>query len=106
MCAEPAIYAVCNHVQDQSNRNHARFGMKKQQKVNHYHRVAVQRMKTNAAAARIKHRIGEQVIEVDRHREQHQQICLQPRRPEKQQGNKHRKSQVQEIMNQGLHDHV
>lgn len=55
-------------------------------------------MKTDAVSGRIKYRVGKKVIQIYKHGSQHNKIRLFPVFTKKNQGNKHRKHQVQKVM--------
>lgn len=60
-------------------------------------------MKPQAASVRIKHRIGYEVIQINQHSEQEDEVDPEPFFPVDEEGYQYRKTKMKEIVNELLH---
>ncbi len=86
----------------QAYRNDPGAPVKKQEHIDPAGDIGMQGMKTDAAPAGNEDGCGEQVIKIDQHGEQENEVCSLPFRPEEIPGNDGRKYEVKEIMYEEL----
>ncbi|MBC6996145.1 hypothetical protein H9S92_18385 [Lewinella lacunae] len=99
-----AVDQIRQHMEQEANPDQSeRPAQEKEYHVPQHCIVSMQGVKMDAATVRLKNGVGQQVIQIHQHGRQQQQISPFPILPKAEKGDEKRESEMQEIVNEGLH---